>query len=144
MYASLSILAATLSAVHLASAQGLRGCGFKIAPCPPDTICVPDSDDCADLNRCPGSCEFRNKYPSCGGFRVEPLPCEEGATCKDDPRLPDSCGMACDMAGICVPDDAPSCVGGAACPPGLYCYTPMTKYWEVEGVKELHDLAICL
>jgi hypothetical protein len=38
------------------------------------------------------------KYPSCGGFRVDPKPCPEGTICIDDPYS-NGCGMACDMPG---------------------------------------------
>jgi len=64
------------------------------------------------------------KYPSCGGFRVDPVPCEEPKVCIDDPRTtkPGSCGLACDKPGICV--DSIPCAGfiGRQCPRGLTCY----------------------
>ncbi|KAF7553835.1 hypothetical protein G7Z17_g3335 [Cylindrodendrum hubeiense] len=99
-------------------------CGFKIAPCPDKTVCTPNSPYCTDLNRCAGTCVPQKEYPSCGGFRVNPPKCPKGSTCKDDPRIPGSCGMACDAPGICIPNKAPSCSGfaGLVCPKGLTCY----------------------
>lgn len=101
-----------------------RPCGFKIAPCPEDQYCKPDSADCTDLNKCQGTCTFTNTYPDCGGFRPDPPKCDCEATCQDDPRLPDSCGQACDLPGICVPKETPTCGGfaGTQCPKGLFCY----------------------
>ncbi|KAG6034684.1 hypothetical protein E4U41_006448 [Claviceps citrina] len=107
----------------LASAQ--QPCGLKLAPCPSDQLCAPDSPDCVNLNRCSGTCQFKNKYISCGGFRVSPVePCPFGTECRDDPRVPDGCGLACDAPGICLPVKRRSCGGfaGLRCPKGLYCY----------------------
>ncbi|CAM1502658.1 Fc.00g074340.m01.CDS01 [Cosmosporella sp. VM-42] len=114
-----------LGAFAMAKHSGTgQPCGLKIAPCPKDQYCLPDSPRCTDLNRCRGTCTFKNTYPDCGGFRPNPPKCDPDSTCQDDPRLPGSCGMACDKAGICVPNDLPSCGGftGAECPKGLYCY----------------------
>lgn len=62
------------------------------------------------------------EYPPCGGFRIEPLICEDpDAICISDPRS-GSCGMACDELGICV---VPIFCGGIAafeCPKGMTCY----------------------
>ncbi|KAG5971375.1 hypothetical protein E4U58_007615 [Claviceps cyperi] len=112
----------SLAALSLASGQ--RSCGFKIADCPSDQLCVPDSPECTDLNICLGTCQFRNSYTTCGGFRSQPVKCPSGAVCRDDPRVPGSCGLACDVPGICMPKKAPSCAGfaGRACPKGLQCY----------------------
>ncbi|KAG5928009.1 hypothetical protein E4U42_001435 [Claviceps africana] len=117
---SLLALAATLVPV---SAQG-QPCGLKIAPCPSDQHCVPDSPRCNNPNRCRGTCQFRNTYLSCGGFRTQPVTCPEGTECRDDPRVPRGCGLACDAPGICMPTNAPSCAGfaGRLCRKGLYCY----------------------
>ncbi|KAH6889676.1 Kazal domain-containing protein [Thelonectria olida] len=101
-----------------------RPCGFKIALCPEDQKCVPNSPKCKNINKCPGTCQWKNQYKSCGGFRVKPVNCPEGYECKDDPRLPSSCGMACDRPGICLPTGLRNCGGfaGLECPYGLYCY----------------------
>ncbi|KAL6814425.1 hypothetical protein J3E69DRAFT_347215 [Trichoderma sp. SZMC 28015] len=113
-------------AITLASAQSEVGrpCGFKIAPCPFDMKCVADNPYCPDRNKCPGHCEFKNKYDSCGGFTPRPHNCDRNHVCQDDPRLPPNCGMACDIPGICVPKAAEFCGGfaGFACPAGKYCY----------------------
>ncbi|KAG6254403.1 hypothetical protein E4U23_006312 [Claviceps purpurea] len=112
----------SLAALGLASRQ--RSCGFKIADCPSDQLCVPDSPECTNLNNCLGTCQFRNSYMACGGFRSQPVKCPSGTECRDDPRVPESCGLACDVPGICMPKKAPSCAGfaGRACPKGLQCY----------------------
>ncbi|KAH6647705.1 hypothetical protein BKA67DRAFT_396363 [Truncatella angustata] len=64
-------------------------------------------------------------YRMCGGLVSTPTPCPDNYTCMDDPRV-DGCGMACDMPGICVPNDAASCGGivGKQCDQctGLQCY----------------------
>ncbi|KHN97300.1 Kazal domain-containing protein [Metarhizium album ARSEF 1941] len=116
------VAVAALGLSTLASAQ--RPCGLRIAPCPADQRCVPNSPRCTDLNRCRGTCQFRNKYTSCGGFVVHPATCPDGFECRDDPRLPGSCGLACDKPGVCIPKSAPPCGGfaGFACPTGLFCY----------------------
>ncbi|KAK9441808.1 proteinase inhibitor I1, Kazal [Metarhizium brunneum] len=116
------IAVAALGLTTLASAQ--QPCGLKIAPCPYDQRCVPDSKDCTDLNRCKGTCQFKNKYTSCGGKRVHPVGCEANSECRDDPRLPESCGLACDIPGICMPKKPHQCAGfaGFACPKGQFCY----------------------
>uniref|UniRef100_A0A8H7N4L0 WAP domain-containing protein n=1 Tax=Bionectria ochroleuca TaxID=29856 RepID=A0A8H7N4L0_BIOOC len=127
-------ITACLSLLVLASSQLVvgqllgRSCGFKIAPCPNDMYCKPDSDTCTNLNRCPGWCDWKNVYPSCGGFRINPgpPPCDETTEkCKDDPRNPNSCGMACDAPGICVPNKQPRCNprNPRGCPKGLFCYS---------------------
>ncbi|PFH60329.1 hypothetical protein XA68_11140 [Ophiocordyceps unilateralis] len=120
-----SIFALTAAAfASLGAAQGAdsaRPCGLKIAPCPSNTVCIPNSPDCSDLNRCRGTCQ--KKYPSCGGHRPNPPTCDKNSECLDDPRIP-GCGMACDRPGICIPKNAPSCSGfaGRRCPQGLTCY----------------------
>jgi hypothetical protein len=125
------IALAALGLVSLASAETDssessigRVCGFKIAPCPEDQKCVPKSVKCKNLNKCAGTCQWKNRYKSCGGFRVKPVNCPKGYKCKDDPRLPNSCGMACDKPGICLPKKLSNCGGiaGFQCPYGLYCY----------------------
>ncbi|KAL1850712.1 hypothetical protein VTK73DRAFT_9608 [Phialemonium thermophilum] len=61
-------------------------------------------------------------YQSCGGHRVNPRPCPENHICIDDPRREGSCGMACDMPGICV-EPTTFCGGfaGVACESGKVC-----------------------
>lgn len=117
------IVFAAFAGLALAREEG-RPCGLKIAPCPEDYYCRPDSPSCTDLDRCRGTCVRRNKYPSCGGRTVTPRPCAPGTHCIDDPREPGGCGMACDKPGICVPDKPVSCGGfaGFLCPAGLSCY----------------------
>ncbi|KAG9252862.1 proteinase inhibitor I1, Kazal [Emericellopsis atlantica] len=112
-------------------AAALQPCGLKIAPCPNDTECVPVSPDCTDLWRCRGVCEYKNEYPSCGGYRVKPVDCPPDADCRDDPRLENDCGMACDKPGMCIPNDVPRCED-ETCPLGLWCYTMM----EVDGCSK--------
>ncbi|RSL73850.1 hypothetical protein CEP54_000231 [Fusarium duplospermum] len=132
-----NLIAAAL--IGLAAAQQSpngRPCGFKIAPCPADTKCVPNDYSCTDLNRCAGTCYFKNQYQTCGGFRMEPPPpCKKGTHCIDDPRIPGSCGMACDAPGICAPKKAPSCGGfiGKKCPKGLWCYDDPTDDCDPEN-----------
>lgn len=125
------ITATALGLISFAAAKGgvgpstERPCGFKIAPCPEDTVCIPNANSCTNLNRCAGTCHFKNNYRSCGGFRPAPAPsCPRGTICKDDPRFPDSCGMACDAPGICLPKRQRTCGGfaGLRCPDGLHCY----------------------
>ncbi|KAL7941324.1 hypothetical protein V8C42DRAFT_335412 [Trichoderma barbatum] len=128
-------------AISLASAQSEIGrpCGFKIAPCPFDMKCVSDNPYCTELNRCPGHCEFKNKYESCGGFTPRPHNCDGNHRCEDDPRLPPNCGMACDIPGICVPKEKHYCGGflGLSCPKGLFCYD------ELDSCDPLHGGADC-
>ncbi|EQL00111.1 hypothetical protein G6O67_003399 [Ophiocordyceps sinensis] len=62
-------------------------------------------------------------YPACGGHTVKPLSCDEKSICVDDPRNPRSCGMACDVPGICIPKSVQTCEHpGQACFKGLRCY----------------------
>ncbi|RSL69563.1 hypothetical protein CEP53_002197 [Fusarium sp. AF-6] len=121
------LVAAAFGLTSFAAAkQGIdRACGLKIAPCPEDTECIPDSADCTDLDRCTGRCYFKNQYQTCGGHTPKPLPpCKKGTSCIDDSRIPNSCGMACDMTGICAPKKLHTCGGfaGLECPDGLWCY----------------------
>ncbi|KAH7141418.1 hypothetical protein B0J13DRAFT_623785 [Dactylonectria estremocensis] len=99
-------------------------CGYGLAACPKDQVCVADNPKCTKSNRCPRTCHYKNRYKSCGGFVVKPKGCRKGLTCQDDPRFPDSCGQACDMPGICLPKKLPECGGflGLKCPKGKYCY----------------------
>ena len=117
---------ATLGLQVLADPYEGRNCGFKIAPCREDMTCVPYDPDCTDLNVCGGTCQFTNKYPRCGtrGPTGPVGTCRKGSKCGDDPRTPDSCGLACDIPGICIPKKAPQCNGfaGFQCPKGLFCY----------------------
>lgn len=81
-----------------------------------------------------------NDYPSCGGFRVHPESCDKDAECKDNPRIPGNCGMACDRPGICVPKTAPKCDRGG-CPEGLYCHSSVRYDFEsgetTHGVEKM-------
>ncbi|KAK0384273.1 hypothetical protein NLU13_8361 [Sarocladium strictum] len=101
-------------------------CGAELGLCPrPDLYCKPDDTECADLTRCPGACAYKNTFVYCGGFRLPgPEPCEgeEGGRCLDDPRNPESCGMACDGPGICLSEDATECHDDGDCPSGQWCY----------------------
>ncbi|GFP59624.1 hypothetical protein ACSS6W_009847 [Trichoderma asperelloides] len=116
-----------------------RACGFKIAPCPFDMKCVPNNPYCSELNRCPGHCEFKNQYQSCGGFTPRPHNCGGNSECQDDPRLPPNCGLACDVPGICIPKETHFCGGfiGLSCPEGLFCYDAL------DGCDPLHGGADC-
>jgi hypothetical protein len=122
--------------VALAAADSGNVCGLKIAPCPEGEVCIPNDPECTDVNRCLGTCEAPTKmlvvkraatttYQACGGFVATPTPCPTDYTCIDDPRR-GGCGMACDIPGICVPNDSPTCAGfiGKSCPAdsGLQCY----------------------
>ncbi|KAL2210673.1 hypothetical protein CC79DRAFT_1331044 [Sarocladium strictum] len=92
--------------------------------CPsPDLYCKPDDTECADLTRCSGRCAFKNMFVRCGGFRLPgPAPCEYDETCADDPRNPESCGMACDAPGVCISQRMVECVDDTGCPDGQWCY----------------------
>ncbi|KLU88438.1 hypothetical protein MAPG_07424 [Magnaporthiopsis poae ATCC 64411] len=63
--------------------------------------------------------EERPEYTLCGAPGMEP--CAEGLQCIDNPYRPASrsCGMSCDVPGICVPqtpsDSAPGSGAGARC-----------------------------
>ncbi|PHH74607.1 hypothetical protein CDD82_4868 [Ophiocordyceps australis] len=118
-----------------------RPCGLKIAPCPRNQQCVPESLGCTDLNVCRGTCVTLRDYGSCGGRRPDAPKCRDGASCKDDPRIPGNCGMACDRPGICIPDNAPKCAGfgGLACPRGLRCYD-----FPNDGCDPAHGGADCI
>lgn len=128
-------LALALIASKLASAGEGSPCGLKMAPCAEDMVCNPRDESCTDLSRCPGTCAFKNAYPTCGGRRVEPVFCDEGFVCQDDPRIPGSCGMACDRPGICLSVSHPTCDNGV-CPPGLFYYLglPDLETGERRGV----------
>ncbi|KAM5381814.1 hypothetical protein ACJZ2D_002804 [Fusarium nematophilum] len=132
------IVAAALGLASLTAAKQGTGepCGHKIAPCPSDQKCVPNKPSCTDLNRCSGTCYFKNQYQTCGGFRREPPPpCKKGTKCIDDSRIPFSCGMACDMPGICAPKKLHRCGGfaGLECPKGLWCYDDPTDDCDPEN-----------
>lgn len=124
MHLTVLIATALLSLTTATQIPPYRPCGIKAIPCPPDQVCRPTSTACTDLHRCQGACQFRNTYPTCGGYSKTPKKCSEGSTCKDDPRVAHNFGMACDFPGMCVPDDVRSCrgVGGLRCPEGLHCY----------------------
>jgi hypothetical protein len=104
-----------------------RPCGLRIAPCREDMECIPNDESCTNMNRCLGTCGFKNKFPDCGGHRPNAPTCSEGFECLDDPREPWGCGQACDKPGICLPGqprDLPQCGGfaGFSCPSGTFCY----------------------
>lgn len=117
-----------LVALGLATADAVAvnkpACGLNHPPCRGKTMCMPNSPSCTDLARCQGTCLPYNEYPRCGGHSANPPRCPRGSTCKDDPRIPNNCGMACDRPGICIPDNARSCGGfaGLQCPSGLSCF----------------------
>ncbi|KAH8706322.1 hypothetical protein BGZ61DRAFT_531527 [Ilyonectria robusta] len=109
-------------------------CGARSLPdCPADAFCVPDQPGS-------GSCAFRNTYQPCGGFTMEPSLCGRPAdVCVDDPRTPESCGMACDAPGICLAPELSECEGDQDCPEGLWCYV-----WEKKGCKDDDCSKVCL
>ena len=127
-----TILTTALGLCSLAAAapsSSGRPCGFKIAPCPSGTECIPNDDTCTNLNRCAGTCVAKPpkiEYQSCGGKRATPPPpCKTGTECRDDPRTWNgNCGLACDKPGICISVNQPTCGGfiGASCPTGMECY----------------------
>lgn len=120
-----------------------RPCGLKIAPCPEDSVCKPDSPKCTDLNVCKGTCVLQNTYPPCGGHRPNPPKCDDESECRDDPRHPDGCGLACDKPGICMPKNPPRCGKYVSCPKRLYCYDdPRDKCVPKKGGAECPG--ICL
>lgn len=135
------LFAALLASQPTYAQRDSRPCGLKIAPCPIDQECHADSEDCADLNRCLGHCTWSNHYEDCGGFRAIPKHCDRWSVCIDDPREPESCGMACDIPGICVSKHAETCDGDDDCSDGLFCYE--TKEWVV-GYGPKKKGAICL
>lgn len=130
------LFAVALAIVHVSGTQEGRSCGLRIAPCPDDMYCQPNEPSCTDEWRCPGQCAYKNTYSSCGGFRVKPVSCAAGYRCQDDPRDPDSCGMACDKPGICVPEGTPAC-HDKVCPEGLY-------YYEASKIDMVDGPGICL
>jgi hypothetical protein len=136
----LTAVALALSSTTMA--QSGRPCGLKIAPCPDGQTCIPNEDGCTNMDRCPGHCEFTNTYSSCGGHRIEPLDCDDAHECNDDPRKPESCGMACDVPGICIPKEQPKCGGYMedGCPEGLACY----DWPEEEYLARGEGCGVCL
>lgn len=124
LWASLALFTAVTAQNGLGNEYPGRACGLKMAACQEDMTCVPDADNCADLDRCSGTCQFTNKYKSCGGKVVTPTFCGSKSKCADDPRLPPNCGMACDRPGICIPKKAKQCGGfaGFECDAGKFCY----------------------
>lgn len=98
-------------------------CGADIGPCPSDDLyCRLENATVSKIKPCEGTCAYKNTYSSCGGFRPDPKPCGVGQVCRDDPRSPDSCGMACDRPGVCLPAEHFSCGILKPCPAGLWCY----------------------
>ncbi|KAH6897364.1 hypothetical protein B0T10DRAFT_602693 [Thelonectria olida] len=135
--AVLSVLAALSTAQQLNYADPTIPCGGDNPPCPADTYCVPDAADCA--GDCLGVCVFRNTYQHCGGFTVEPNLCDsDDHHCVDDPRNPESCGMACDAPGICVDPNLKKCQCNKDCPEGLWCYA-----WD-KGCTGKNCKKVCL
>ena len=67
-------------------------------------------------------------YQSCGGHRVQQVPCPAHQICIDDPRQ-GGCGMACDAPGICVTPD--TFCGGFA---GFRCKDG--KKWCVDDPRD--------
>lgn len=61
-------------------------------------------------------------YKPCGGYRVTPLKCDEGEICIDDPYNTSSCGLACDLPGICVKPIMCGGIAGFRCPDGKKCF----------------------
>jgi hypothetical protein len=125
----------SLLSALVTAASGIS-CGLEMAPCHQDEICVPLDPTCTDLSHCVGTCRTppgtvrayytaTKDYKSCGGFTATPQHCPVDYKCIDDPRS-GGCGMACDMPGICVPKDSPTCAGfsGRMCKKetGLQCY----------------------
>ncbi|PTD13164.1 hypothetical protein FCULG_00004889 [Fusarium culmorum] len=110
------LFAATIGLAAAASQPTGQECGRKVAPCSKDAVCKPTLANCKDINKCPGTCYFKNEYQSCGGFRAKPPPpCKKNTHCVDDPRTPGDCGMACDKPEL-------RWIRGLSCPKGLYCY----------------------
>ncbi|KAI9146782.1 hypothetical protein HJFPF1_13350 [Paramyrothecium foliicola] len=66
----------------------------------------------------------RTEYPWCGGNLRQPLNCDEGSSCMDDPRMESGCGMAYDLPGIYIPDSVSTYRGfqGLECPARITCY----------------------
>ncbi|GAB1313754.1 hypothetical protein MFIFM68171_03964 [Madurella fahalii] len=124
-YLSLAV-AVLLGAATLASADK-RPCGFKIAPCPAGEVCEKVDPSCDRGENCAGFCvpetpkPPRPRYPSCGGYRVEPVTCPEAdQLCIDDPYA-NGCGMACDLPGICVTPVFCGGFAGIQCEDGKMC-----------------------
>jgi hypothetical protein len=129
-YTLLSLLAATVIA------GDDRPCGFKIAPCPTGQTCVRTDPACTRGENCAGICRSESAtqttvtatapprptrtHQSCGGMRMEPMPCPEDQICIDDPES-DGCGMACDMPGICVTTTFCGGYGNVKCKGGKKC-----------------------
>jgi hypothetical protein len=85
-----------------------RRCGMNLPDCPqPQQYCASNEPNCFSLDVCPGTCKVwparpPPKYPSCGGFTRTPNVCPSPNVCVDDPYNGPSCGMSCDVSGICV------------------------------------------
>jgi hypothetical protein len=127
----------------LALAQFTGFCGVNNPqPCSSDSICQPDDPSCTDLTTCRGTCTLRNRYRSCGGFRIQPRNCFSGQTCIDDTRIPGNCGMACDAPGICVSNSAATCGKARKCRRGLWCYTDPRTECALNGGQDCPG--ICL
>lgn len=112
-------------------------CSLTHPHCPPDTTCILDTPSCTDpANNCPGLCLFRNAYQLCGGFAIEPILCyTPGQICADDPRSPQSCGMACDGPGICLCERLDGCVCDDDCGEGRWCYGYQGETCEMHGER---------
>ncbi|PKS11115.1 hypothetical protein jhhlp_002876 [Lomentospora prolificans] len=109
-----------------------RTCSPSRNNCPEGYTCNVSHCTTAYLptKHCKGFCEPEEpeeppkeiEYPSCGGFRIKPLECENpDAVCMDDPRV-DGCGMACDGPGICVVPEFCGGIAGFSCPEGKKCF----------------------
>jgi hypothetical protein len=85
-------------------------CGMLLPGCPEGQTCIRTDVRCYLAGSCYGVCERtpaqqKPKYGGCGG-RVQRVRCQGQDLCIDDPYEREerhSCGMGCDMGGMCVP-----------------------------------------
>jgi hypothetical protein len=112
-------------AISASQALAQMPCGFKIAPCPADQVCMRRDPSCTRGENCAGFCTPKSDYddvipampsrdpsvsttprPNRRGCGVRTTSgvynCEADEKCIDDPIRQGSCGMACDLPGICV------------------------------------------
>ncbi|KAF2426204.1 hypothetical protein EJ08DRAFT_681391 [Tothia fuscella] len=83
-------------------------CGMNHPDCGDSRLICQNTDPaCYSSDVCPAVCKKRPvppppKYPSCGGFRMNPGKCPAPNMCVNDPSHGPACGMSCDAPGICV------------------------------------------
>ncbi|KAM4066105.1 hypothetical protein HRG_012049 [Hirsutella rhossiliensis] len=128
----LSIVFSSTAPLPLGLAASLGGWLFPVqqflwsqrCPMPISHALCPNDLKCLDLSVCTGVCEPKSRFLSCGSRRPIPQRCDDYSRCIDDPRFPHTCGLACEIPGICVSKQTPKCgsTQDRPCPRGLRCY----------------------